>query len=132
MTMVRIEVAESGIHGLGCFSKELIEAGQLVWKFDEKFDVVMKKDFIDGLPTGAKENLLNYAFINKVTGDYILCSDDSKFTNHSPTPNVTCLIPDGSSGNELECYAARRILPGEEITNDYTSFEDYPGVLPAE
>ena len=123
MTMVRIEIRSSSIHGLGCFAGENIEPGQLVWRFDEEFDLVLKKDFVESLPPGAKENFLNYSFISKTTGDYILCSDDSKFTNHSATPNVTCSVPEGCTKNELECYSTRKILPGEEITNDYRDFD---------
>lgn len=123
MIMVRIEIRESGIHGLGCFTKELIEAGQLVWKFDETFDLALTKEFVEGLPRGAKENFLQYSFVSKTTGDYILCSDDSKFTNHSSDPNVSCFIPDGCDRNELVCYANRRIVPGEELTNDYRDFD---------
>lgn len=127
MTMVKIEVGKSAIHGLGCFARESIEVGQLVWKFDERFDLVLKKEFVDTLPPGAKENFVNYAFVSKTTGDYILCSDDSRFTNHSPTPNVVCVIPPGTSNNDLECYATRPILPGEEITNDYREFDAESG-----
>ncbi len=130
MTMVRIEIGRSGIHGLGCFAKEGIEAGQLVWRFDESFDLVLKKDIVEALSPGARENFLNYAFISKTTGDYILCSDDSKFTNHSSSPNVTCFVPEGCENNELECYATQDILPGEEITNDYRDFDAESDSIP--
>lgn len=127
MTFVKIEIRSSKIHGLGCFAAEPIEKGQLVWKFDEQYDRVLKKEFVESLPLPAKENLLNYAFVSKITGDYILCSDDSKFTNHSPSPNVTCFIPPGSTNNDLECYATRAICQGEEITNDYREFDAESG-----
>lgn len=127
MTTVKIEIGRSAVHGLGCFAREHIEAGQLVWKFDGRFDLVLSKDTVESLPIGARENFINYAFVSKITGDYILCSDDSRFTNHSWTPNVVCIIPVGSTGNELECYATRPILPGEEITNDYREFDAESG-----
>jgi uncharacterized protein len=127
MTLVKIEVKASAIHGLGCFAAEPIAVGQLIWKFDGQYDHVLKKEFIETLPAAAKENLLNYAFVSKTTGDYILCSDDSRFTNHSPTANVVCVIPPGTVNNDLECYAIRPILPGDEITNDYREFDAESG-----
>jgi SET domain-containing protein len=126
MITVRISVGPSQIHGLGCIAEEEIRTGQLVWKFQPGFDLALKKEFIDSLPAGARENVLNYAYISKTTGDYILCSDDSKFTNHSPMPNVKCVIPEGGAPNELVCHATRTILPGEEITNDYRDFDSSP------
>lgn len=126
MTTVRIQIGKSEIHGLGCFSSERIEAGQMVWTFNPDLDLVMKEEFLNSLPQGARENLLNYAFVSRRTGDYILCSDDSKFTNHSDQPNVKCLIPECANGNELECFAVKTILPGEEITNDYRDFDAEP------
>ncbi|MCB1085861.1 MAG: SET domain-containing protein [Verrucomicrobiae bacterium] len=126
MTLVRIEIGQSAIHGIGCFAKEPIKKGQMVWRFDEQFDRVLKKEFVNSLPAGAKENLLTYAYVSKTTGDYILSSDDTKFTNHSNTPNISCFVPDGCTGNELVCFANQDIAIGEEMTNDYRDFDVDP------
>jgi uncharacterized protein len=127
MTLVRIGVGPSEIHGLGCIAREAIEAGRMVWRFDERYDHVLTKEVVESLPEAARENLLNYAFVSRATGDYILCSDDSRFTNHSPDPNIFCIVPEGSTGNELVCYAKRAILPGDEMTNDYREFDEESG-----
>lgn len=127
MTLVRIGVGPSSIHGLGCIARERIEKGEIVWRFDERFDKVIRKEVVDGLPAAARENLLNYAFVSRATGDYILCSDDSRFTNHSPDPNIVCVVPEGTTDNDLVCYAKRTILPGEEMTNDYREFDEESG-----
>lgn len=124
--MVKIEVGPSNIHGLGCFAGDRVEKGQLVWKFESGFDIALPKSQVDSLPVSARENLLTYAYVSKITGDYILCSDDSKFTNHSNDPNVRCFIPEGAEGNELVCFAVRDIEIGEEITNDYRDFDVDP------
>ncbi|MCB1229795.1 MAG: SET domain-containing protein [Verrucomicrobiae bacterium] len=124
--MVKIEIGPSSIHGIGCFAREQIKKGQLVWQFDERFDLALKKELVDSLPLGARENLLNYAYVSKTTGDYILSSDDTKFTNHSNTPNISCHVPSGCTGNELVCYATQDIEIGEEMTNDYRDFDVDP------
>lgn len=127
MTLVRIGVGPSKIHGLGCIARETIEEGQMVWRFDDRFDKVITKKVFESLPEAARENLVIYAFVSRATGDYILCSDDSRFTNHSPDPNIVCIIPEGTTGNDLVCYAKRTILPGEEMTNDYREFDEESG-----
>lgn len=124
MTLVRIGVGPSKIHGLGCIARETIHAGQLVWRFDDRYDKVIKREDLEHFPDAAKENLLNYAYVSRATGDYVLCSDDSRFTNHSPDPNIVCLIPEGSTNNDLVCYAKRLIEIGEEMTNDYRDFDE--------
>lgn len=123
MTTVRIKHGQSSVHGIGCFAIEQIEPGDLVWRFDPDFDVVFKAAFVRSLSDAARENVLTYAFVSKTTGDYILCSDDSRFMNHSDEPNIRCVIPKGSDGNELDCYALKSIHPGEEITCDYSDFD---------
>ena len=126
MITVRISIGPSDIHGLGCIAEEEIQAGQMVWRFEPGFDLALSQAQIDSLSPGSRENVLRYAYVSKLTGDYILCSDDSKFTNHSTDPNVKCLIPEGASGNELVCYAVRDIPAGAEITNDYRDFDRSP------
>lgn len=127
MTLVRIGVGPSSIHGLGCVARETIQPGQMVWRFDDRYDKVIKREDLEHLPEAAKENLLNYAYVSRATGDYILCSDDSRFTNHSADPNILCVIPEGSTNNDLVCYAKRFIAIGEEMTNDYRDFDEESG-----
>ncbi len=132
MILIKIKLDRSEIHGLGCFAREFVKKGQLVWRFDENFDVAFKKEYVDKLPEATKENFLNYIYISKTTGDYILCSDDSRFFNHDDNPNVSCVIPEGAKNNELVCFATRDINEGEELTNDYRDFdaESAEGLVP--
>lgn len=126
MILVKIKLNKSKIHGIGCFANEFIKKDQLVWKFDKNFDLVLKKEYVDSLPIGAKENFLNYAYISKTTGDYILCSDDSKFMNHSNEPNIKCIIPEGCKTDDLICFAIKDIEIDEEIISDYKDFDADP------
>lgn len=123
MILIKISLNRSDIHGIGCFTKEFVKKGQLIWKFDDKFDLVLSKEYVDNLPEGAKDNFLNYAYISKPTGEYVLCSDDSKFFNHDNDPNVSCVIPEGSKNNDLLCFATRDINEGEELTCNYGDFD---------
>lgn len=74
-------------------------------------------DFPEKLSETSREQFLKYAYISKATGNYILCSDDTRFFNHSKDNNVINI----SSENEQESIdiAARDIQAGEELTYDY-------------
>lgn len=127
MILVKSKLKNSSIHGIGLFSEELVPKDTLVWEFKEKFDVVLSKKELNSLSDAAKEQFLNYAYISKITGNYILCSDDSRFFNHNDNPNTKCFKPDTASHAEaLVCISTREIIPGEELTCDYSDFDDDP------
>ena len=61
--------------------------------------------------------------------------DDSKFTNHSRSPSMTTaaklaarglpvLLAGRAPDDSADCFAARDILEGEEITDDYGEYEN--------
>lgn len=123
MTLIKTEVRPSPIDGLGCFAKNRIASGTLIWRFDASFDVSFSKESFNSLPIATIENIKRYCYISKITGDYILCVDDAKFMNHSSSPNIRCAMPESGSGNDLECVTIREINGGEEITCDYAEFD---------
>lgn len=127
MILVKSRLDKSNIHGIGIFAKEFIAKGTIVWEFNEKFDLVLSKKEVDQLSPAAKEQFLNYAYVSKKTGKYILCSDDSRFFNHSLNANTKCEVPESPDSNEaLVCLATRDIQAGEELTNDYREFDENP------
>jgi SET domain-containing protein len=97
MMKMKVEAGESPIHGTGLFSRDIIEAGELVGVFEgtavEDNDIHVLWYEVDDVWKGLNvENVL-------------------KFANHSKTPNVEVL------GREM--YALQPIPPGEEIVFDY-------------
>jgi uncharacterized protein len=124
MILVKSKLAPSKIHGTGLFATEDVKKDTLVWIFDKKFDLVLSGAELLALSEAAREQFLNYAYISKLTGNYILCSDDSRFFNHTRNPNVTCYIPDErESDDDLACVANKDIMTGEELTCDYSEFD---------
>ncbi len=85
------------------------------------FDSEFPPDFPSTLSIPAREQFLSYAYISKETGNYILCTDDTRFFNHSETLNV---IDTPSSEQEGLDIAARDIQPGEEILYNYNVFSE--------
>ncbi len=127
MILVKSKLDKSSVHGIGLFAKEFIAKGTLVWKFDERFELVLSKEELAKLSPAAKEQFLNYAYISKKTGRYILCFDDSRFFNHSLSANVKCEVPENpDSDDDLVCFATRDINLDEELTCDYREFDDAP------
>ncbi len=127
MMCIKTKARPSSIHGLGWFAEEFIAKGTVVWRFVPGFDVAMTEAELAQLPQPAKEYMAVYAFRSTVTDNYILCSDDAKYENHSDTPNLDSVYVEGEE--ETVCIANRDIQKGEELTGDYRLFEkDWNGV----
>ncbi len=121
MLLVKTRLGPSSIHGIGLFADEFIPKGTMVWDFKPGFDMEMGKKEIDELSPPAREQALKYAYLSKMKGIYILCSDDARFFNHSDDPNTTSVdSPDGKKNHDI---ANRDIPRGEELTADYGAFD---------
>lgn len=127
MMLIRAKTGPSAIHGIGLFSKEFIPKDTKVWEFTEGFDLVLTKEEVKNLSKPAQEQFLNYAYLSKRSGKYVLCTDDARFFNHKIPSNVTCGVPGESNVTEaLECFATKDIQVGEELTNNYEEFDADP------
>lgn len=96
--------------GYGVFATKLIPKGTIVWVQDD-LDQVLDPAFVEKLDPLRKQDVQKYSFKNQF-GKYILCWDKARFVNHSF--HATCV----ATMYDLE-LAARDILPGEELTDDY-------------
>lgn len=121
MLCVKNKIKESNIHGIGLFADQLISKGTLVWKFTPGFDQKFTKEQILALPIEVQIYLSKYVWLSKNTGLYCLSSDNGKYFNHSESPNVRSEY-DGE--DEVRTYAIQDIQPGEEILDNYSTFED--------
>jgi len=115
MLMVHASAGRSRIHGKGLIARELIPAGTLVWVLRPGFDVELTKQQFEELAPRSREQVARYIYTDVVTGNYILCSDDAKYMNHSDTPNTR------TEGRQT--VATTQIEPGQEITCNYYEFD---------
>lgn len=122
MMLVRTSVKPSLLHGLGLFAADDIPKGTHVWKYEPKFDLELTQQEMDALPEATRESVFNYVYKSNVTGNWILCSDDARFINHSRTPNLGTTQVTGEQ--ETRAVAARDIKAGEELTLDYAIFPE--------
>jgi len=128
MLLIKTKVGPSSIEGagLGLFADEFIAKGTLIWEVDPNFDVLVSKknledDFIN-YPESYRIFLKTYGYTKKEYPFIIICTDNARFVNHSKEGNMK-----GGEGNFSfmeQSYASRDIYPGEELLEDYSSFDD--------
>jgi uncharacterized protein len=121
MLLVKTFVANSEIHGLGLFAAEDIPKGTEIWRFVPGIDIKIPPSVVENLDPIRKEYILNYTYVNKVTGEHILPADSDRYTNHSKNPNTQNI---GFAQEEGVTVATRNIKKGEEITTNYNEFEN--------
>ena len=121
MLLVNAFSAPSPIHRVGLFAGVFIPAGVKVAEHKPGFDLAISESEISALPAPVREQVLRHAFFDRQTGQYLMDSDDGRFTNHSDDANTRQV--------GLASYATRNILPGEEITLNYG---DLDGDAPVE
>ena len=113
MLRVRTYLAPSGIEGIGLFAAEPIARGTLIWKFHETFDMKVDLRTVPEEDVLVRETLMRYGYQPGDEPVYILCGDNARFMNHSPTPNaddvgdLTIARIDIAAGEEITCNYAR-------------------------
>jgi SET domain-containing protein len=118
MLLVRTILDKSRIDGIGVFAADAISCGTPVWRYASSIDRVLRQEDLVGLSPVARQQIEKYLYVDRRTGEAILCGDDARFFNHSPTPNVV-----DDERDPYQCIAARDISAGEELVCDYFAFD---------
>jgi SET domain-containing protein len=105
-------MAETRGSGIGLFATELIPKGTRVIEYVPGVDPAWTAEEVLAMNPIAQKFMYELLYYSPYLDRYILDVDDAHFTQHSLTPNL--------EGVEGALYAAVDILPGEEITVDYT------------
>jgi len=121
MLTVKTIIKPSQIHGLGLFADQFIPNGTVIWRFTPGFDLKFTRQDILGFPTALQIYLCKYSWRSRKSGNYCFPSDNGKYFNHSDHPNSLSAYRDGEE--EVITTAIHDIQIGEEITDDYSSFE---------
>jgi SET domain-containing protein len=115
MLLIETYIAESPGKEKGLFSKNFVPKGTTIWEFVEGFDIKVHKHKYNLLSQVQKDFIDMYFWKQD---DYLYSScDHSIFQNHSFTPNSI----DNDKGGMM---AAKDIYPNEEITTNYSQFDD--------
>jgi hypothetical protein len=108
-------VACSAIEGLGLFAAEFIPAGTRIYVWDARFGWTGTPEELAVLPDTARAFVEHYGWRDAATGMWRASVDNSRFLNHSQTPNTEHRA-DGQ-------YALVDIPAGTEITESYADFD---------
>ena len=118
MMLIPTHLRPSKIDGLGVHATRFIPRGTKVWEYSEPCD---RRIFaLCNATTAFREFVEKYGY-RENGRDYIeLCGDSALFFNHSDDPNC------GNGDNPDATYALRDIYEGEEMTQDYRTFNIIP------
>jgi SET domain-containing protein len=122
MLLVKTKIKQSDIHGTGLFADQFIPKGTIIWKFTQGFDQKFTREQILNFPDLLQIYIYKYSWRGKKSGLYCFSSDNGKYFNHSNNPNCLSEYRDGE--DEVTTTAIRDIKIDEEITDNYSSFED--------
>jgi len=120
MMLVLACTGPSSIHGTGLFAAEPIKRGTVIWRYEPGVDLTVAPDHVPPLSALHRAEFLNYAYLDRRSGLYVLCGDDARYMNHSDDPAV---VSDYTRDQFGESVAIRDIAKGEEITCDYRDFD---------
>ena len=122
MLLVKTKVLLSPLHGYGLFADEFIPKGMEIWRFTPGFDQRFTREQILSWPDLLQIYIYKYCWRSKKSKLYCFSADDGKYFNHSEEPNVLSEYSDNEE--EVVTRALRDIKSGEELTDNYNSFED--------
>ena len=127
MLVIETVVKPSKISGMGLFTSQDIPKGTVVWEYDPNFAFLVNKKQLQILEKSTKQTdlvrfILIYGFYVKALDSIILDLDNGRFINHSFQPSLG-LAEVAPEEKWRYSVALRDIAKGEELTEDYRSFE---------
>ncbi len=128
MLLIKTFLKEVPGKGMGLFTDEDLQAGQVWWQWDPELDLIIRsKQYIE-LEEIKRVFVKKYGVKSEI-GDYWLYTDNARFCNHADDPNSIGF--EEQSGVDTKIKVLKAIKRGEELTLDYRKFVfDFPdGVL---
>jgi hypothetical protein len=110
MFLISTKIDKSNIHGLGLFTTQHLEPGQVVATWDDNFDRVFEHDVFDRLPLVAQQYIMKHG-ARTSDGRYKLGLDGDQYINHCDKPNLRKV------GDSL--VTIEKIPEATELTCDY-------------
>lgn len=126
MYIVQVEIRDSNIDGKGVFALEPVTKGAIVWRYTEGHDKKMTPRQFDDVDEATKISLQRIAYLSPTTKMWVIPPDDDPacYTNHDPDNFNTSVSFEPVISEEPLFRANRDIEVGDEITNNYTDFDE--------
>jgi len=131
-----VEVRESPLHGLGIFAVTDIPEGTVWWSAELADTITISRGQFETLAASASSPatdammsaIQEYSIYLAAFDLMVLIPDNGRYVNHSDDPNSGALV----AGTELRSVALRDIVAGEEILEDYGTYDHCPweGIAP--
>jgi hypothetical protein len=120
MMHIQYKLDRSKKHGIGLFTNEDLQQGQLVYTASPMLDVDITQAQFVSLNEREREEIRWWGFFDTPTQKWHVDFDVSKFINHATDATVT------QDPNHANAYlvTTRDVKRGEELTQDYLEFED--------
>jgi len=130
------EVRESQVHGLGIFAVTDIPEGTVWWSADVADTITISRAQFETLASSASSpasdalmsGIQEYSIYLAALDLMVLIPDNGRYVNHADEPNSGAQV----IGTQLRSVALRDITAGEEITEDYATYDHCPwaGIAP--
>ena len=120
VTLPRIKRKRSKLHGFGVFAAEPITKNKRI--IDYAGELISNKKSAPREGRYLKQGCIWVFRVNRAwSRDAAIGGNIARFINHSCTPNCWIEI----AGKTIWIRASRTILPGEELTYDYSTVGDH-------
>ncbi|CAG8587252.1 4396_t:CDS:2 [Ambispora gerdemannii] len=116
----QLKFAKSSIHSMGLFTKERIDANDMVIEY---IGEVIRQSVADHRERRYARDGVRGSYMFRIDDDTVIDATKkgniARFINHSCSPNCTAKIITHDGKKKIVIYAKRDIQAGEEITYDY-------------
>jgi hypothetical protein len=120
MLHIQYKLDRSKKHGIGLFTNEDLEKGQLVYSASPTLDVNITQEQFDSLSEKERDEVRWWGFFDAPSQKWHVDFDVSKFINHSSGATLTQDV----NHTDAHLVTTRKVRHGEELTQNYLEFED--------
>jgi SET domain-containing protein len=125
MMLIKTFVGPSVIEGVGLFAAEPVSVGQMVYRFDPRFDLEIERALLLQAPASCSAFIQRYGYPHPVDCTrLIIDGDNGRHMNHADEPNTD--FRHGEYG-----FARTAIATGDELTCDYNEIDPGFQLLPS-
>ncbi|MBX2866640.1 SET domain-containing protein [Candidatus Kaiserbacteria bacterium] len=120
MIHIKYKLDKSNRHGVGLFTDEDLEKGQLVYTASPLLDVDLTQEQFDQLTDQERAEVMWWGYFDEPSQRWHVDFDVSKFINHSEEGVLT----QSEDHDEAYLVTTRDVRKGEELTQNYLEFEN--------